>query len=312
MKALSTAVQALLATRQFFACDLIAIALVGGGNLYYAAGDCDIRDPVSGLTYACGGMTGPYFGLASNGAAKVHQKLGTDVDTLTLDVLPGTAAVLGLPFVQAVRQGVFDGAVLQMLRAYAPFPPVAASWPIPVTGTVVQFTGFIAEVDAGDGSCTMIVNSPMERLQAKLPRNLYQPGCNNVLGGAGCGVPLGAYAVAGNAAAGSTAGVITVTGLSQAAGYFDLGTLTFGSGANAGLSRSVRAWTQGSPLPGGGFAVGTLALMVPFPAAPAAGDSFTLVPGCDGTMDTQGCPKFSNLANYRGFPFVPAPTTAGA
>ncbi len=41
--------------------------------------------------------------------------------------------------------------------------------------------------------------------------------------------------------------------------------------------------------------------------APATGDAFTVYQGCDHTMATCKA-KFNNLANFRGFPFVPPPT----
>jgi len=46
------------------------------------------------------------------------------------------------------------------------------------------------------------------------------------------------------------------------------------------------------------------------PFAPAAGDVFTAYPGCDKTQATCASPKFSNLVNFEGFPYVPAPETA--
>ncbi len=52
-----------------------------------------------------------------------------------------------------------------------------------------------------------------------------------------------------------------------------------------------------------------LALMYPLPFAPATGDAFTVYAGCDHTQGTcQG--RFNNLANFRGFPYVPPPQMA--
>jgi len=47
----------------------------------------------------------------------------------------------------------------------------------------------------------------------------------------------------------------------------------------------------------------------PLPFAPNAGDAFTAYPGCDKTQNTCTA-KFNNLANFEGFPYVPAPETA--
>ena len=52
-----------------------------------------------------------------------------------------------------------------------------------------------------------------------------------------------------------------------------------------------------------------LALTYPMSALPAAGDAFTVYPGCDHTSATCRA-KFNTLTNFRGFPFVPPPTSA--
>jgi hypothetical protein len=82
-------------------------------------------------------------------------------------------------------------------------------------------------------------------------------------------------------------------------GYFDLGYLTFTSGANAGLTFTVDEYL--------GAGVITIRKVLPFP--PSVGDTFSILPGCNKAMTTCNY-KFSNLANFGGFPFVPTPETA--
>jgi uncharacterized phage protein (TIGR02218 family) len=53
----------------------------------------------------------------------------------------------------------------------------------------------------------------------------------------------------------------------------------------------------------------SLILMYPLPAAPATGDAFTVYAGCDHTPATCSA-RFANLANFRGFPYVPPPQIA--
>jgi len=130
---------------------------------------------------------------------------------------------------------------------------------------------------------------------------LWQPGCVNSLGDASCGVNLASYAVAGAAAAGSSAHVVMAS-LAQVTGYFDQGKIAFSAGANAGLTRSVKSWVAGAP--------GTIALLAPLPNAPQSGDAFAIYPGCDKTLGGNGCAKFANTARFRGFPYVPTPDTA--
>ncbi len=292
MKPASQALKALLASRQFYAADLYTFTLAGGGMLRYCGGDRDIS--AGGNRFPAGGQSGPYFDR-KDAKAKCHWKIGVEVDTLVFDVLPGSATVLGAPFLAAVRQGVFDGAELQLERAFMP------TYGDTSAGTVILFAGRVAEVDAGRSVATFTVNSHLELLNLQMPRNLYQPGCVNNLGDASCAVSLASFATSGTALAGSSASVLTAS-LAQATGYFDQGKLTFTGGANAGLWRSVKSWVAGSP--------GTLSLLAPFPNAPAAGDAFTLYPGCDKTLGTNGCAKFSNQANFRGMPYIPTPDTA--
>jgi len=293
MKPASTSLQSLLASRQFFAADLYTFTLAqGGGTLRYCAGDADIT--ANGHLYPCGGQAGPYFDRKDN-KSKCHWKIGVEVDTLSFDVIPGSATVDAAPFLQAVRMGVFDGAEMTLERAFMP------SYGNTAAGTVIMFVGRVAEIDCGRSLATFSVNSHLELLNLSVPRNLYQAGCLNCLYDAGCGVNPAAWAVTGTAVGGSSGSVILAT-IAEATGWFDQGSVKFTSGVNAGVARTVKSWVSGSP--------GSLSLIAPFPAGPAAGDTFTALPGCDSTTGAGGCGKFGNTARFRGFPFIPVPETA--
>jgi uncharacterized phage protein (TIGR02218 family) len=129
-----------------------------------------------------------------------------------------------------------------------------------------------------------------------MPRNLYSPTCVHTLYDSGCGVIRGTYSVSGTVAAGSTASLINTS--VAAAGHVQ-GSVVFISGANANVRATVKSVVAGA----------SLSLMYPIPSTPSTGDAFTVSFGCDHTRGTcQG--KFSNLANFRGFPFVPPPQIA--
>ena len=290
MKPASSALQALLASRQFYAADLYSFALVGGGVLRYAAGDRDIT--ANGNLFTA---QGPRIDRKDN-KAKCHWKIGVEVDSLVFDVMPqATDLVNGQAFLAACVQGAFDGAELTLERAFM------GTYGDTSVGTVILFAGRVAEIDLGRAVATFTVNSHLELLNLQLPRNLWQPGCVNSLGDASCGVNLASYAVAGAAAAGSSAHVVMAS-LAQVTGYFDQGKIAFSAGANAGLTRSVKSWVAGAP--------GTIALLAPLPNAPQPGDAFAIYPGCDKTLGVNGCAKFANAARFRGFPYVPTPDTA--
>lgn len=96
-----------------------------------------------------------------------------------------------------------------------------------------------------------------------------------------------------------------ITSLSEPAQNtgFTLGAITMTSGQNAGISRTIRLHT-----PGTGGAPSTLTLLSPFPFAVAAGDGFTILPGCNRSLSA--CKAFGNQVNFGGTPFIPAPETA--
>src|SRR5262249_15465960 len=120
--------------------------------------------------------------------------------------------------------------------------------------------------------------------------------CQHVLYDSGCGLVKSAFGTAGTVGAGSTGSVINWSGAST---NFNQGTITFSSGVNAGVTANVKSAVAGV----------SLALSYPLLNAPSAGDAFTAYFGCDHTQFT--CTnKFNNLANFRGFPYIPAPTFA--
>jgi hypothetical protein len=81
----------------------------------------------------------------------------------------------------------------------------------------------------------------------------------------------------------------------NSSGYFTLGVVTFTSGVLNGLSYAIQDYTAG-----------VLTLVVGALAAPSAGDTFTIIPGCDKQLAT--CQyKFSNLIHFGGTPFIPQP-----
>src|SRR5216683_547762 len=130
MKPASVALRALLAGNEFTVADLYTFTLVGGQALRWTSFDADVI--ANGIVFSSGARSGPFFDRRDN-KAKAHWKFGVEVDTLTFDAIPGAAAVNGLPFLWACRLGVFDGAELQLERAFlapatpAALPPIVAS-----------------------------------------------------------------------------------------------------------------------------------------------------------------------------------------
>jgi uncharacterized phage protein (TIGR02218 family) len=223
---------------------------------------------------------------------KYRCTVGLEVDKQQISIAARpTDLVNGAPFLEALRDGAFDGASVQRDRVF-----MSALGETPIGG-VTLFKGRVSTVDnVGRTSATITVASDLVILDYDMPRNLYSPTCLHTLYDSGCGVPRGTYSASGAASAGSTAGLILYAG---ALAEHAQGALVFTSGVNANVSATVKSVVAGV----------SLTLIYPLPAAPAAGDAFTVAAGCDHTPATCAA-RFSNLANFRGFPYVPPPQLA--
>ena len=215
-----------------------------------------------------------------------------DVATLEVTIEASlTDLINGVPILQAIGQGLFDGATFRIDRLFMD----SASNQI---GSVVRFSGFIGALDElTRSSAKLSVNAGTAYLSMQLPAVILQPGCTNTLFDARCGLVKASFAEANVVQAGSTVNkLISLSAKTDT--YYDNGQIAFTSGANAGLVKAVKAYA-------GQF----FTFNSPLPFVPNAGDSFTAYPGCDKTQST--CTnKFSNLVNFEGFPYVPAPETA--
>lgn len=267
-------------SQQFRMCDLYTITLVGGGAYYLTSWDVDV--PWNGHTFLAG--------AAVLTRSRVRTVIGVEVDELSVTVAPAASfTIAGVPFLQAVRMGQLDGATVQLERAYMTTPPA-------VVGTLLHFIGKVSDVRPGRTQAEVKVKSELERLNIAMPRNLYQASCLHTLFDGDCALSKAAWKVTGSANSGCTTSTVNAT-LAQAAPYFSLGTISFTSGANAGLTRTVKQHTTG-----------VLSLILPLPVAPGAGDTFDVYPGCD-KRQTTCTTKFSNVVNFRGMPYVPVPET---
>jgi len=119
MKPFSNTLYNILVQRQFYTADLYQITLANGTVLRYASGQSNITSSDGNVYLVAGPGQGPFFDRKDN-KAKVIWKLGSGNDQLTIDVIPGSATVGNLTFLDAVRCGMFDGADFQLSRAFMP------------------------------------------------------------------------------------------------------------------------------------------------------------------------------------------------
>jgi uncharacterized phage protein (TIGR02218 family) len=266
--------------------DLWAITLNGGVVIrWHGAG---VKTPLTfnGHTY----QAGP---LIDRG--KISTKVGLEVATLDVTISATTADLInGAPLIPFAQGRGFDGATVILYRGFL------ANWKFPYTivGGVIAFSGRVTELkDVSRAKLTMTVSAWTVLLNVNMGPDVFQAGCLNTHYDASCG--LTATNVSGTVASGATTLAFN-TNLTNPDHYFDKGTITFLTGANAGVSRAVQTYLNAS---------GNVAVAFPLPFAPSSGDTFHAVRGCLLTM--ADCSAQSNLIHFRGQPFTP-PAITGA
>ena len=273
----------LTANTQFVMAELYDLTLADGTQLHYTTFDRSLS--VGGTTY----LTGP----PNFKRGTVEEVLGlSKIGTLSLEIHANPADLIGgVPILQKIVRGDFDKAALSVKRLFMDSG-------LNQQGTVIRFVGNIGDLDQVSRTIVKFTcKSKVEDLNIQLPKNILQPTCIHTLFDSGCTLSKAAFAVNGTVRAGSTVNKL-LKAISQAEGYFDNGQLVFTSGADNGHLCAVKM-----------YSASIVYFTAPLPSAPNAGDTFTIYPGCDKTQAICAA-KFSNLANFGGFPYVPAPEAA--
>jgi uncharacterized phage protein (TIGR02218 family) len=265
--------------------DLITLTLVDGATAYYwTTADFDIT--TGGHTYKSGGggsapvvVRGPY-----------SQSLGVQVDTFDVD-LSGPFTIGGVALNALAVAGYFDGARISVGHVVGAYPGDLS------LGVMTWLEGPVSIPKPNGTTLSLRCKSQTERLNFRLPRFLLQAQCGNALYDANCTIVRATWTIAGTVSTATTTTVTTATAgiVAKADNYFNLGVLTFTSGALSGASRAVADWVHST---------GVITLATALPSAPAASDGFNIYPGCDRSYTT--CrDRYSNLAHHRGFWSIP-------
>ena len=186
--------------------------------------------------------------------------------------------------------GRFDGATIEIWLV---------NWAAPAQNFLIDI-GVFGEVRRNDHAFTAEVRGLGSSLDEERGR-LYQAACSADLGDARCTVALGAPAYTA-AASVIVADALTFTsgGLAGfASGFLTNGEVTITSGANAGAKAEIKEHQLSG-------SVATVILWTPLAAPLLGGDTFSIRAGCDKRFSTCKA-KFSNAANFRGFPHIPGP-----
>ncbi len=199
---------------------------------------------------------------------KYKAAVGLEVDQQQITVAARSTDTItgGAPFLQALRDGAFDGCEIVRDRVF--FSDRIGGTAI---GAVTLFKGRLGTIDEiGRTSAKLTVNSDLVLLDIDMPRNVYQPTCLHTLYDSGCTLIKNAFGISGTVGAGSTASMINWTGANA---NFQQGTITFTSGVNAGVTATVGSAVAGT----------SLTLIYPLESVPSLGDGFTVYFGCDHT-----------------------------
>ena len=270
MRTLVPAFAAHLASGTTSLCHCWKIKLQSGETMGFT--DHDRALVFGGVTYtAQAGFTG----------SEIESALGFSVDNLEA----AGALQSGLLDSERLKAGDFDHAEIEVYRV---------NWQ-DVSQRILQRKGHLGEVTFGEYGFTAEVRGLSHLLNQPKGR-LYTYGCDAVLGDGRCGVNLGSSAYSVN----GTVSVVgdrsfTMSGLSAYADdWFTRGTLTWGSGANAGRTIDIKRHRNS----------GQIELWQATVAPVSLGDIATLKAGCDKQFSTCRT-KFFNAMNFQGFPHMP-------
>ena len=261
--------------------DLFTITLTDGTVLRWTTADVPLA--FSGTIFE----VGP---LIKRDKLRFHTGLNVDQVQITI-IDDGSVTINGQALVAAAWSNLLDYATVQ-LEIF-----LSDSFDNTAPGKYTRFVGKFGPCDIEHKTITVPAESYIAQLQATFPKTLILPSCSNRLFDNVCSLLAADYTQSGTVGAGASATQIPLTGISEADGYYNLGRVKFTSGANAGQTRAIKS-----------FASGVATLAYPLDHVPATGDAIDVTAGCDKTRSTcQG--RFANLAHFRGFPYVPDPST---
>lgn len=278
----STLLNFLNSATQIVTFDLFTFELKNGVTLRYCPHSVPITFGGNTWLPAPAGLT----------RSSVRWATGVEVDTLDIVFQSDSSIIVnGTPLLAAAVLGLFDNCRVTLSRLFM------SDFNTPID-KLDLFQGNSAPASVLRTALHLTVKSDLERLNVMIPPAVFQPSCIHTLFDIGCAVNPSTYRVTGVATGVNTNGSIS-TAMLQVDGYFQMGGIKFTSGANTGLTRTVKAFISAAIYP-----------TSPFPFAIANGDAFVITPGCDKLITGDCLGKYNNVVHFKGMPFVPVPETA--
>lgn len=275
---------------ELWSADIFHFTLVDGvTNLYMAAWDRDLT--VSGQVYSC---SKPW---PTRGKWSVENTMVVPSLTVTLRALNDSFNG-GANIKTQIHNGLFDGAQFLLSRAYMVHPNDTVT-----LGTIDLFGGEVAGLDLIGTLANLTVKGKVNKLDQYAPKNMLQIGCNHAFCDVGCTLSRVAFTTAYTVGVAPTPTFIPWNGAAPGnfANYLG-GSVQITGGPASGQWRTVTIADNTG-----------LTLSYPLYQTPVHGDAFKAFEGCDKTFNSgsgRSCTDRSNTQNYRGFEFVPPPTTA--
>jgi uncharacterized phage protein (TIGR02218 family) len=177
---------------------------------------------------------------------------------------------------------------------------IMPTWGDVSLGTRWVFEGTVADAHGSSTEVALVVKGEPDKLNLPVPRRVYQPSCPFALYDASCGLNKAANTLSARtvlAAPTPTRWGFAGTSIAMPDASFAQGWVRFTSGALAGGTYPVSSFTGATSFFG---------FSLPLPQAPAAGDAFDAVAGCDKRLTTCTT-RFANQARFGGMPFAPPP-----
>lgn len=188
-----------------------------------------------------------------------------------------------------IEAGLWDGAAIIIYRV---------NWASISDGAEIVRKGWLGQAQRRGPLYVAEMRGMMQALQTNIGREV-KPTCDATLGDTRCGKNLTSFTHSATVTAVASRRQFTASALTQAAGYFNNGKVTFTGGDNSGLVADVKT----------GNGSGVIVLQLPMPFDIQVGDTLTAVAGCDKQKATCKA-TFNNLVNFRGFSYVPGPDRA--
>lgn len=288
--------------------DCFAITLPTGVVMYVTEGQFDITIPsgTNGWTGATTTFKAAQYGRWVRGSITSAGGSNLSSNTMKLTCVPQQNTVfpgLSVGLLNAALNHLFDAAQVWVYTVYMPI----GNYGNVSNGVETKFQGTITRTPGlGRNKIEFECADPLYLLNMKVPSRLMQTQCPWSFTDVNCTLTASDYTVNFTATGASTQTVLTPSSaFTQAAGYFNQGVVKCLSGANAGLSQTVKI-----------HASGNITIMVPWLLPVTAGDTFAVIKGCDktltmckGTIKASGA-SIDNSINFGGTPFAPVPSVA--